>query len=267
MRARPRLERAVDRDALALHVVAEQADHVLDQLVHVHGAPVDLLLAEQGAEPPDDLRGALRVVHDVGQGLDHSRAGRPARVQQAARRLRVRHDRGERLVDLVGERRGELAERRGPQHVRQLLALPLRLLLGLTPAGDVDVGHERAALRAPERLRRHLEPALAGGRVARVLELKRRAAGEHRAQGSQDPASLAIPRAGRISAHVEVAGADRHPDGIAAVLEGESAPGLVDGDDAPALVEGGHLTVRATRRWRCAGGRSRGAPAGRPGAG
>ena len=132
MRARPGSSSAVDRDALALRVVAEKAHHVLDELVHVHGAPVDLLLAEQGAEPPDDLGGALRVVHDVGQGLDDSRAGRPARVQQAARRLRVRHDRGERLVDLVGERRGELPERRGPQHVSQLLTLPFRLFLRLT---------------------------------------------------------------------------------------------------------------------------------------
>ena len=126
----------------------------------------------------------------------------------------------------------------------QLLALTLRLLLRLTPAGDVDVGHERSALRAPERLRRHLEPALAGGGAARVLDLERRAPGEHGAQGFQDPARVAIPRAGRVLADVQVAGADRDPDRVAPVLDGEPAPGVVHRDDAPPLVERRHVTVQ-----------------------
>ena len=123
--------------------------------------------------------------------------GRQARPASSRRRvgLRVRHDRGERLVDLVGERRGELPERRGPQHVGELLALALRLLLRLTPARDVDVRDERAALRAPKRLRRHLEPALAGGRAHTYSSWSGVAAGEHRAEGVQDAAGLRSPDA------------------------------------------------------------------------
>ena len=69
--ARPRS--AADGDALTLEVVMEQAERVPDDLVQVDGPPHRGFLAEQGAEPPDDLGGPLGVVHHVRQRLDHAR--------------------------------------------------------------------------------------------------------------------------------------------------------------------------------------------------
>jgi hypothetical protein len=61
----------------------------------------------------------------------------PAREQDDAR-IGVVEDRGERLIDLVRDRRGELAERRDARRVGERgLCLPQRLV-GAIPLGQVD---------------------------------------------------------------------------------------------------------------------------------
>src|SRR5262247_2178415 len=158
------------RDVLARQVVAQQAHHLVDDLVQIEAALRRVLLAREGAEAPDDRRGALGVGGDVGQRLGHVGMYEARALEQAHRRLRVGHDGGERLVDLVGERGAELAERRDALGVRQPLALPAGLVLGVPPPRDVDVRDDRAAVRAPERLDRHLEPALDRLDATGVLE-------------------------------------------------------------------------------------------------
>ena len=51
--------------------------------------------------------------------------------EQKLSRLGVAEDRGQRLVQLMGQRRGELAQRRDAADVRQLLPEPLRFELPL----------------------------------------------------------------------------------------------------------------------------------------
>ena len=61
-------------------------------------------------------------------------------LEEQLRRLGVAQDRPERLVDLVRQRRGELAHHRDAPRVRDLLPQPLRLLLGVFARGDVARG-------------------------------------------------------------------------------------------------------------------------------
>ena len=62
-------------------------------------------LAADRPQPLNDLRGSHGVGLDVGQRLDRfGRASPIRRLDHPARRLGVRHDRRQRLVDLVGDR-------------------------------------------------------------------------------------------------------------------------------------------------------------------
>ena len=143
----------------------------------------------------------------------------------------------------MGERGGQLPERGDPQHVRQLVPLAPSVLLGVSPAGDVDVSDERSAFRAAEWLGRHLVPALAARGPGGVLDLTRHASGEDRADGVQDPERVGIARVRRALADVDVAGPDRYAGGVGPVLGGEAEPCLVHGDDAAVLVERDHVPV------------------------
>ena len=77
-------------------------------------------------------------------------------------------DRGQRLVQLMRERRRQLAERRHARHVRQLGACRLGIDLGPLPLGDLGVRHHRAALGPIEPMNRHdpeARPRRGGDRV------------------------------------------------------------------------------------------------------
>ncbi len=58
-------------------------------------------------------------------------------LQEELRRLRVAQDRRERLIDLVGQPRRELAHHRDAPNVRDLLPEQLGLLLSLFARGHV----------------------------------------------------------------------------------------------------------------------------------
>ena len=75
----------------------------------------------------------------------------------------VGHDGGQRLIDLVGDRRGELAQRRHAGHVRKLrLRLLQRLrrprVLGEV-AGDRERGVDSSRIRSQWRIRRRQVPS------------------------------------------------------------------------------------------------------------
>ena len=86
---------------------------------------------------------------DVDERLVQIIAVGPRRGQHAARSVRVRGDRGQRLVDLVRDRRRELADGRDALRVGELLAARARLILrALAPRPlHQQHGDERALRR------------------------------------------------------------------------------------------------------------------------
>ncbi len=81
------------------------------------------------------------------------------RAEHAPRRLRVGHDRGQRLIELVRERRRQLADGGHAADVRQLLPHPLHVELGAAKIGDVGTGHDRSTVRPIERIDDDRPPA------------------------------------------------------------------------------------------------------------
>jgi hypothetical protein len=79
----------------------------------------------------NDVTGPLVVRHDVVQDLAHLLEIHDGGREEALSRLRVAEDRRQRLVQLMGQRRGELPEGGHPADVGQLLSEPLRLELPL----------------------------------------------------------------------------------------------------------------------------------------
>ena len=95
--------------------------------------------------------------------------------QEAQRGLSVGQDRRERLIQLVRERGGQLADRRDAREVRQLVSAALRLELRELALGDIGPRHDGAALRYVQRYHGERVPALAARCPIRVLEREPRA--------------------------------------------------------------------------------------------
>jgi hypothetical protein len=110
----------------------QQADDLLDHLGQIDRLRSPCSFLNSTRKTPDHLRGALRVGRDVAQAAGTSGS---TRVESDWSRRRATWafggDGRERLVDLVRERGGELAQRGHPERVRELFALALGLLLGL----------------------------------------------------------------------------------------------------------------------------------------
>src|SRR6185295_4009018 len=104
-----------------------------------------LAARDEAAQPADDLAGPQRLlgrlVHGVAQGR---RAIVRARLEQTARSLEIVGDCRERLVELVGERRGHLAERGQARDMHDLRLQLLKPRLGLLALGEVanEAGEE-----------------------------------------------------------------------------------------------------------------------------
>src|SRR5258705_4442783 len=86
----------------------------------------------------NDLTGPVVFVNDILKGITHFGEVRRFLCQKMERRLRIRKYRGKWLIDLVGNRTGELAEH---GHARQVLQLPTlkgRLSLGLSASSALN---------------------------------------------------------------------------------------------------------------------------------
>src|SRR4029453_14673606 len=114
------------------------------------------------------------------------------------------------------------------------------------PPLDVDYRDPRPAVRAPERLDRHLEPALDRLDATRVLEPRvLLLASEDGRDGLERPRRVAVPgRRGPGAGVGEVDAHGRAAHRIDAVFLGEARPRVVDGDDDAVAVDRRDLAVQ-----------------------
>ena len=227
-------QREVHADALRLQLAAQQHHHLHDERVDVRRLVFRRLLAEQRPQPANDLGCPLGVGSDIGQRLPElSLIGGSTREHQASR-LGVGGDRGQWLVDLVGQRACQRPQRRGAQGVGELVALALCLGLRPPPPRDIHVQDDGATLETLKRLHGHLEPPLLGARAGRVLQ------GRLGARAVEDGANgvghCACADVARSLAGLEVVRADWGARRVPATGR-ELGPRRVDGDDHSVLVE------------------------------
>ena len=100
----------------------------------------ELGLAQHLANPRNDIAGALVVSLDVGQYLRHFLKSGWIGLDQHFRRAGVVVNRAQRLIELVGDRRGQLPHRHAPVHVRHFGIALLRLGFGDAAAMALDTG-------------------------------------------------------------------------------------------------------------------------------
>ena len=130
-----RCQPGVDRHASLDQLAVRQGQDFRRNVVDIERLEAPLVLLQQRAQPGDDLAGAQVVGHDVVKNLAHrGQVGRGSR-QQALGGLSIAEDRCKWLVQLVGQRAGELPEDGDPGQVRHFLA-PLRDL----HVRDLEVG-------------------------------------------------------------------------------------------------------------------------------
>jgi hypothetical protein len=103
---------------------------IANDLIHVHGDSLQLASPEQGGQALDQVGGPRGVIGDVADRVIEL-GGQHATGQQAPRRLRVRPDRGQRLIQLVGEGDREVPKGHDPSQVGQLLAQAAHRLVRL----------------------------------------------------------------------------------------------------------------------------------------
>ena len=234
-------QREVHADALRLQLAAQQHHHLHDERVDVRRLVFRRLLAEQRPQPANDLGCPLGVGSDIGQRLPElSLIGGSTREHQASR-LGVGGDRGQWLVDLVGQRACQRTQRRGAQGVGELVALASCVGLRPPPPRDVHVRDDGATLGTLEGLHGHLEPPLLGARVGRVLQGRSGTLAVENGPngvGHSVCADVARSLAGR-----EVVRANRGSRRVPAAVR-ELGPRRIDGGDDAFLVESRHVSVQ-----------------------
>ena len=115
-----------DRHVAVQQVAAHQAQRFLDHVVDVQRWCCDCSLRSIERSRWITASRTVVALHDVGQDLGKLVDARRALRQKALRRLRIAQDGRQRLVQLVGQRSGQLAQHRHPRQVRELVALACR---------------------------------------------------------------------------------------------------------------------------------------------
>ena len=96
----------------------------------------------------DHVRRAHAVPSDAGKRIPHFLKIGFVPVQEPQGGLALGHDGGERLVDLMGDRRAEFAHRRQPRHSLEVRVRVSQRLFGALAFGDVDCDRAKEG-RAP----------------------------------------------------------------------------------------------------------------------
>ncbi len=125
-------------DAVELGLVPDHQQGLGRQFAKVERLPAGVVLARQRTDAPDHLAGPQPLGDHVLHRMARLAKIRLGAVDPAQACAAVGHDAGQRLVDLVGDRRRQLAQRGHARHVRQLGLHPLALLvlpqqLGIQP--------------------------------------------------------------------------------------------------------------------------------------
>ena len=127
---------------------AGERQHFPDDVVDVELGQLRPGFPGERAQTTDHLACAHPVSRDAGKRILHFVEIGFIAFQKPLRGLALGHDGGERLIDLMGDRRGELAHRRQPRHSLNVGPCIPQCLLGEFALGDVDrdPGKEEAAL-------------------------------------------------------------------------------------------------------------------------
>jgi hypothetical protein len=127
--------------------------------VQIHGLLFDLAPLQQIAHAADDLDGTPIALVDVLDDVLDLRIPGGRGGQQQSGGFGVAKNRGERLAELVGERRGELAEHRVAIEMAQRLEMSTRLGLGAHPAAPLThEGNSKRGARCRRRCALHDRP-------------------------------------------------------------------------------------------------------------
>ena len=116
--------------AVLLEFRTHERKHVTDDASQVTRPVGDRRSRQQGANPGDHLPCPFAVLHDGRQRLSDTVQVGSVRFQPVQARAGVRDDSRQRLVDLMGDGGGELAQRRHPRDVRELLSCLVQRFLG-----------------------------------------------------------------------------------------------------------------------------------------
>ena len=109
-----------------------------DELVHAHRAPVFFAFAHQLMDSVNDSARAPRVrKHVLQQFLEHFQIERTAR-QESLSRGGIAGNRGQRLIQLVRQRRRQLTHQGHAAEAGHLLALEAQVQVCFYLRGDVD---------------------------------------------------------------------------------------------------------------------------------
>ena len=134
-----RLRRRLQQHAHAVvtRVGLRERQHVFEQAIRLDQLAPHLAILDEGAQAADHLAGTQRLRADlIERGLDLVLARRRLRDQPLTR-LRIRRDRGQRLIHFVRDARRHLAHGRDAAEVRDAILHLARFVFGAAAIGDV----------------------------------------------------------------------------------------------------------------------------------
>src|SRR5882762_5316408 len=138
LRGRLRYDLDVARDQIAVR----QLQHFAHELVGVQRLELRFAFFEQSAQPADDFSGAPVLGDDVAEYLAQLLGVDTALLEIVLGSLRIAQNGGERLVELVGERPGKLADQGHAGQMGDLLLLVPCFAFGALFLGDVANGFD-----------------------------------------------------------------------------------------------------------------------------
>jgi hypothetical protein len=142
-RRRGRLKIQPERNMVVQHLAFHERDDVCDNVVQGENGVGRVALPCQGAKAGDDFAGPSAVGDRPLDGLAHLFEVGLVPQQPAQAGLAIRHDRRERLVDLMRNRRGQFAQGADARDVFELATRVMQRVLRLLLHRDVAVGFHR----------------------------------------------------------------------------------------------------------------------------
>src|ERR1700738_955810 len=134
------------RDAMPLHLAVGERQHLSDGVVDVERRDLRPGFLRERPQPTDHVGRALAVAHYLPERLTRFLEFGRVPLKPAQPGAPLTHDGGERLIDLVCDRGGELAHGREPCSAGELRLRISQRLLGMPALGDV---HDHAGVFEP----------------------------------------------------------------------------------------------------------------------